>query len=166
MMQVIILIIIVILVVFGITAFVGAPYVPSQKAATRQAFSKLYRLSSTDTVIDLGSGDGVVLRVAREYGAKAIGVELNPIMNFLSRIITPGAKIVMGSYYRYQFPKETTVVYTFADSRDLPKIYRKVEEEAQRLQKRLYLISLAFDMEGVTPIKKHGAYLLYEINPI
>ena len=51
------------LIVFaGFTAFTGAPYVPSKPREVKRAFTKLYKLSAKDVVVDIGSGDGLVLR--------------------------------------------------------------------------------------------------------
>lgn len=163
-MTVLIIIIVIFIILFGATVFFGAPYVPSRAADLDKAFLKLYPISKKDTLIDLGSGGGKVLRAASRRGAKVIGVELNPLLALISKILTPEATIVCKSFYHYSFPPEATVVYTFADSRDIEKIYKKVKKEAKRLGKPLFLISLAFDIPKIKPVKKHGAYYLYKVS--
>ena len=59
-MNIVIPIILILVVLFGFTAFTGAPYVPSLKSEIKKAFTKLYRISSKDFLIDLGAGDGIV----------------------------------------------------------------------------------------------------------
>ena len=156
---------IIFLVVFGLfclAAFTGAPYVPSKKEDLRVAFEELYKLSDKDVLLDLGAGAGAVMKFAKTYGAKTIGVELNPLLAFLAKRRT-GSDVCCKNYYNYQFPKDVTVVYVFGDSRDIKKIYQKVEKEAKRLHKKLYFISLAFPIPNQKPINQKGPYYLYKI---
>lgn len=160
---------IIIFLILAFTAFTGAPYVPSRKPHLEIAFTKLYPLSSADTLIDLGAGDGTVLKAAAKHGASSVGVELNPAIAFIAwlrtRRVKNLTKIICRSYYSYHFPPETTVVYVFGDSRDILKIYTKVVSEAVRLKKPLHFISLAFPVPGQTLIKTAGPYYLYKIQP-
>ena len=72
-MHVFSLIIMGIAVVFGTTVLFGAPYVPSLESEIRKMFKKLYPLSKQDFLIDMGSGDGIVLKVGAEMGAQTLG---------------------------------------------------------------------------------------------
>ena len=58
--------------------YIPTPYVPS----TRVAVDELLRLAgvgSDDLVVDMGSGDGrIVIAAARDYGARGLGVEIDP----------------------------------------------------------------------------------------
>lgn len=66
--------------------FFGAPWVPMPTALAREGL-RLARLQPGETVYDLGSGDGRVLRVAAaEFGAQAVGVEIEPLRASLSRL--------------------------------------------------------------------------------
>lgn len=154
---------------FGFTVFFGAPYVPSRKKEIRRAFKELYPLSPEDTLVDIGSGDGVVLRVAAEYGARAVGYELSPILVLVSRFLcrrNPAITIHLANFWRTEFPAETTVVYTFGDSRDIAKMAGKVEDTATRLNRPLFFISYAIAVPGKTPYKKAEPYYLYLIEPL
>jgi SAM-dependent methyltransferase len=57
---------------------IPTPYLPS----TEIAVDEMLRLAGTgpdDLVVDLGSGDGrVVIAAARDYGARGLGIELDP----------------------------------------------------------------------------------------
>ena len=153
---------------YGSMAFIGAPYVPSKSNDVKKAFKNLYPLGDKDLLIDLGAGDGIVVQLAVQNGARAIGVELNPLMAFIARIRLrkySNAQIICANYYRIKFPKSTTVIYTFGDSRDMDKLYRKVQSEANRLKKPLYFISYAFCIKGIKPTKKSGVYFLYLVEP-
>ena len=161
--MIIYIILIILVLALTFTAFTGAPFVPSRKTDLKVAFEELYPLSERDTLIDLGAGTGTVLKVAEKYKAKTIGVELNPLFAILARIRTK-SKIICQNFYRYDFPEETTVIYLFGDSRDILKMYAKVEKEAKKLKKTLYLISLGFPVPGQKIKKQKGAYYLYQIS--
>lgn len=54
------------------------PYVPSPNAVV-EGMLKLAGVKSTDVVYDLGCGDGrIVITAAKSYGAKGVGVDINP----------------------------------------------------------------------------------------
>lgn len=150
------------------TAFFGAPYVPSKRRELRQAFNTLYPLGAQDTLVDLGSGDGVVLRVARQFGATAVGYELSPPLAWLSKVLARGDKqqvIINKSYWHADFPKQTTVVYAFSDSRDIKKLHSLVERQADKLDRTLVFITYGFKAPHKQPTKTHGAYFLYSVTP-
>lgn len=157
----------IIILALSFTAFFGAPYVPSFKSEIEKAFTKLYKISEKDLLIDLGAGDGIVQKVASKYGAKSIGIELNPLLALVAKFRLrkfKNAKIVTRNFYRFDFPKETTVVYVFGDSRDIEKIKQKIEDESKRLKKELFVISNGFEFKGYKPEKQVGAYHLYKIS--
>ena len=158
----------VVVLILGFTAFFGAPYVPSRRKELKMLFDETYKLNPNDTLVDLGSGDGVVLRVAREYGASAVGYELGPVYYLLSKILARGDKrqsIHMTSYWSADFPKGTTVVYAFSDGRDIAKVGQLVQEQSDRLQKALTLITLGAQLGSYKPAKTFRAYHIYSIAP-
>jgi SAM-dependent methyltransferase len=54
--------------------------------ATVRAMLTLARVSGNDVVYDLGSGDGrIVIAAAQEYGARGVGVEIDPALVAQSR---------------------------------------------------------------------------------
>ena len=123
----------VIILLFCVTALTGAPYVPSHRRDVQRALTQLYSLGPEDCLVDMGSGDGVVLKIARQQGARAFGVELNPLLVLLSRWRLRGdtkAMVVCGNLYRTNFPAGTTVVYTFGDSRDIAQMAAHVQQQA------------------------------------
>lgn len=57
-----------------------APYVPTPPKVVERML-QLAGVQETDTVYDLGSGDGrIVITAAQKFGAKAVGVELDRIL--------------------------------------------------------------------------------------
>lgn len=156
-----------IILVFGLVVFRGAPYVPSRKPQLDKAFTDLYRLGPSDCLVDIGSGDGVVLRAAARRKARAVGYELNPILVMISRWLSrrqKGVKTYWADFWQTNWPDETTVVYVFGESRDIARMAEKVASQSQRLQKPLYLISYGFAVPDRQPLKTLGAYYLYRFD--
>ena len=155
-----------ILLIFLLPGIIGAPYVPSEQKDLEMAFTELYKISKKDFVVDLGAGDGVVLKAATAHGAKALGVEINPILALWTRFSLrklKNAKIKCGDMYTFKLPAETTVVYAYANNFTIPRLYKRVQSEAKRLNKTLYLVSNAFDFKDIKAKKHIAPYYLYEI---
>ena len=151
---------------FEFTGLLGAPYVPSSNKDIKTAFTELYTLSGKDLLVDLGSGDGKVLRLAEKNGAKVVGVEINPVLALFSKIKYSGYKnihVYCGDMYKYKLPKETTVVYVYGNTRVVKRLYSRLMDESKRLGKKLYFITNAFDCKNVAPVKQIAPYYLYEI---
>lgn len=157
------------IVALGFVVFFGAPYVPSRRRDIRLAFRDLYPLTKHDVLVDLGSGDGVVLREAARLGAKAVGFELNPIFLFISRMLSGGDEriaIHMGNMWKVRLPQETTVVYAFVVSRDIGKLKHLLQQEANRLKRPVKLICYGIHLSGKTPARQVGAHFLYDFLPL
>ena len=153
----------------GFVAFTGAPYVPSKRSDIARAFTELYKLKPSDLVVDIGSGDGVVLREVSRRGAHAIGYEIHPLLVGISRWLSRNDDRVMvelANFWRVEIPANTTVVYTFGDSRDIMKMHDKVQSEATRIGHDLAFITYGFDVPGIAPAKTVGAHHLYRIQPL
>lgn len=162
-------IIAVVIVGIGFVAFTGAPYVPSKRRDIERAFTELYALGDKDILVDIGSGDGVVLRVASSKGAHAIGYELHPLLVWLSKFLSrndENVMVVLANFWNVEMPANTTVVYTFGDARDIQKMYDKVMREAVRIDHSLKFISYGFEVPGISPEKTVGAHHLYTVHPL
>ena len=157
-----------VLLLFLLPGIIGAPYVPSEQKDLEMAFTKLYKVSKKDLVVDLGAGDGIVLKAAAAHGARAIGVEINPVLAIWTKIKLrklKTAKIKCGDMYTFELPPETTVVYAYANNFTIPRLYKRVQSEAKRLNKTLYLISNAFDQKDTKAEKHLAPYYLYKLKP-
>jgi predicted RNA methylase len=162
-------IIAVVIVGIGFVVFKGAPYVPSKRRDIERAFTELYALGDKDILVDIGSGDGVVLRVASSKGAHAIGYELHPLLVWLSKFLSrndENVMVVLANFWNVEMPANTTVVYTFGDARDIQKMYDKVAHEATRIDHSLKFISYGFEVPGISPEKTVGAHHLYMVHPL
>lgn len=161
--------IIILVMLFGATILFGAPYVPSHRRDVERAFTELYKLTAKDVVIDVGSGDGIVLRQAAQKGARAVGYELNPVLVIISWLICRSygdrVSVKMRDYRLAEFPDDTTVIYAFSTSRHIESLIDHVQSEANRLSRALHLISYGFESQNRTKQKTIGAHSLYEIKP-
>ena len=160
-------IVLAIVFIFALTALTGAPYVPSLVKELKSAFTKLYKIGPKDLIVDLGSGDGVVLKVASDMGAKGFGVEINPFLVLLTKWRfrkNKDVKIKMGNLFKVDFPAETTVVYLFGDARDIKGMMNVIKTQAKRLKRDLFVISNGFELPGQKPVKNYRTYFLYKIS--
>lgn len=58
--------------------YILAPFVPSPESVVEQML-QLTEVTDRDTLYDLGCGDGrIVITAAREYGARGVGVDIEP----------------------------------------------------------------------------------------
>jgi tRNA A58 N-methylase Trm61 len=69
-------------------------YVPTSNGVA-EAMLKLAGVTAADTVYDLGSGDGrIVIAAAKKFGARGVGVELDPELVKTARKNAQGAGVV------------------------------------------------------------------------
>jgi len=67
------------------TTIIGAPWIPTSMDVVKRMI-ELADIQEEDVVIDLGSGDGrIIMAAAKEYKAKAIGIEADPLRLLWSR---------------------------------------------------------------------------------
>jgi hypothetical protein len=164
----IIFILICIFVFFGLVVFLGAPYVPSHRKDVKRAF-EYFAINSSDLLVDVGSGDGIILRIASRYGAKAVGFEINPILVGISRLLSlhdPRVKVVLQNLWFAKLPNETTIVYAFAVNRDEGKLIALMQREANRLNKPLKLLCYASPFKRIVAVDTFEAYHLYIFQPL
>jgi len=147
---------------FGLIVLRGAPYVPSHRRQLERAFTELYKLTDKDTLVDLGSGDGIVLRAAARHGAAVIGYELNPFLVLYSWLHRgKKQKVYLQDFLLLQhLPPEVTVVYIFATGSSIESIGRKMQQWSAA--QPLHLISYGFELPGRQPLRSVGAMHLYE----
>ena len=160
--------IICIFVFFGLVVFFGAPYVPSHRKDVKRAF-EYFGITSSDLLVDAGSGDGVILRIASSYGASAVGYEINPILVGISRLLSlhnPRVKVVLQNLWLAKLPDDTTIVYAFAVNRDEKKLIALMQREANRLQKPLKLLCYASPFKRMAAVDTFEAYHLYIFQPL
>lgn len=143
-----------------------SPWWKTYKKAGRTAI-KLARISSRDKVYELGSGDGeFLLLVAKETGAKSVGIEIDPLRDFIARIRVKlagqSSKITLKrkSFYVENL-SSATVVYVYLIPRVLGKILPKLKKE---LKKGTRIVSYRYTMDlKLVRENKNEKLYLYKI---
>ena len=144
----------VILLLF-VVVFIGAPYLPTLRSDARRIM-KLYPWSKKDVLVDIGSGDGLILRL------------LSPRINrawFLSRRYK-NIDIICKNFWNEKIPEETTVVYGFLAERYMKKCQNLLQTHVNRTKKPIHFISYSFKLPDQHPIKQDGPMILYKITPL
>ncbi len=142
---------------FLAVTFRGAPYVPTHRKWVKRAIE----LASKDgLLVDLGSGDGIVLKTAAKSGRRVLGIELNPILVAVSwlrlRNYRKLARVQMGDYWLMHLPDDTTTVFVFLAGPYMKKLDVYLEREVIRLGHELTLISYGFSLPGVPVVRADG----------
>lgn len=158
------------IILFGAVVFRGAPYVPTLGHTIKEAFDLLRpHLHKGDTVLDLGSGDGSVLLQAVRHGYKAVGYELNPLLNFIAWVRCwrrhVHVAIHLHDFWIAHWPPETKAVFVFLAGPYMNKLRRKLDAEMAKRTEPLFVVSNGFAIPGVLPKKISGGLYLYELKP-
>lgn len=158
-----------IVLLFGFVVFRGAPYVPTQRKYLAAAFSKLYQLQPDDVLVDVGSGDGRVMRLTAPQVKRAIGYELNPALVFISKLLSRKQRNVethLADFWLAKLPDDVTVVYAFSVSRDIKKLTEKLNREATRTGHDIKVITYGAGIDVIKPDKVYQAFKLYTVHPL
>ena len=158
-----------ILVLVGISVFFGAPYVPSLRRDIKSLFDEFTPVAKGDVVLDIGSGDGIVLREVSRRGANAVGYEIHPLFVGISKLLSLGDRRVLVRWvnaWTAPFPDDVTLIYAFAVGRDGAKLSKKVQREANRLGRPLTIVCYGNPLPGRTPARSFEAYHLYSFEPL
>jgi SAM-dependent methyltransferase len=109
-------------------------------------------VTSSDFVVDLGSGDGRNVIAAAKRGARALGVEYNPEMVALSRRMATEqgvggrARFVEGDMFEAEF-SEATVLALFL----LPDNMRRLRPKFLNLKPGTRIVANTFGIDGWEP---------------
>jgi len=127
-MEFIIIVTVVIILLFaGVVAF-GAPYLPTLSRRVDDAID-LLDLKPGQTMIELGCGDGRLLKAAAKKNITGIGYELNPILVLYAKLSTwkyrKIVKIYWGNYWNKQWP-EADGMYVFLLQPYMSKLHKKL----------------------------------------
>jgi len=117
-----------------VPAFYGLPPVPTKPERIRKAL-KLVDFQPDEILYDLGAGDGRVLLIAaREFGAKAVGIEVGPIQCALIwlRAVTSGfgdrIQIQWKNFLKADL-RDADVVYVYATSKEVTRLASYLEKQ-------------------------------------
>src|SRR5437868_2168355 len=127
------------------------PWVPTPPALV-EAMLDLANVTSNDTVIDLGSGDGRIVIAAAKRGARAVGVEYDARLVAVSRRnalragVRKDATFVEGDLYTADV-SHASVVTLFL----LPENLRTLEPTLSRLAPGTRIVTNRFGIDGWQP---------------
>jgi len=112
----------------------GAPYVATPRQTVRQML-ELAEVGSQDVVYDLGSGDGRVLWIAaQEFGARAVGVEIDPFRYAWTRLLIQfkrlhqQVQVIRADFFKVDL-SSATVVTTYLLRDTNRKLMKKLAHE-------------------------------------
>lgn len=146
---------------FALVVFVGPPYLPTFRKQIITALD-LLDLKEGETLLELGSGDGRVMRMAAERGLKVVGIEINPLLVVVSYFVTwryrSQVRIIWGNYWGKPWPRADGI-FTFM----LPRYMSKLDERIEKWRpKRVRLATFAFAISSREPSKQRDGVLLYQ----
>ncbi len=138
------------------SSLMGAPYVPTKQKEleTILAYAKL---KPNQLFIELGSGDGRVVRTAvKQYGVKGVGIDVNPVLNLWATIKAKRQKISNVSFiskniFSYDY-RDAQILYLFLMPELLLKLLPKLKAE---LSKKTLIISHGFPLIDWKPYLTH-----------
>ncbi len=163
-MQWVLLAVLILIFCFGFVVFFGAPYLPTLNPQARVAI-ELINLKPGDTMLELGCGDGKILALIAKSGVYAVGYELNPILVVIARLRTwryrKYARVIWGDFWRKQWP-DADGIFVFILQKHMEKLNKKIIQWHDGKSKRLKLVSFAFKVPDMEPVKYSKGVYLYE----
>lgn len=155
----------VVLLTFAYGSLRGAPWVPTKKRDVER-FLKLSQLKPGQKMVDLGCGDGRLLCVAAQEGAKAQGFEVSLLPYFLANLrrLFHKDKSRIKISYRDVWQcnlSDADLVYVFLMPKIYPRLKQKFENE---LKPSARVIAYVWPIQGWEPVtidSKKGCPNLY-----
>ena len=164
-----ILVFLIILLWVLVPALYGLPPVPTKPERIHKAL-QLANLQPNEVLYDLGAGDGRVLLIAaREFGAKAVGVEVGPIQCVLIwlRVVVSGLgnqiQVRWANFYKADL-HHADVVFVYATSKEIIKLAPHLETQ---LKQGARVISISADFPEWEPqeFDDRNLIFVYEMPP-
>ncbi|MBD3270475.1 hypothetical protein GF376_03030 [Candidatus Peregrinibacteria bacterium] len=123
----------------------GAPFVPTPMDRVRKMI-KLSKIKQGDRVYDIGCGDGrIVYIAANEYGAKATGFELSPLVYIyalIRKFIWKSKAEIKFANFKMKNISDADVVFCYL----LPECIDKIQNDLTKMLKPgTKIVSYAFE---------------------
>jgi len=131
-----------------------APWVPSPKEYLRQILG-IADIKPGERFYDLGSGDGrAVICAAKDFGARATGIELSLPLFFSSTIkclFSPGkTNIILGNLFKRDF-SDADVIYVYGTPQAMEnRLREKIEKECKPGTR---IVTFVFEFISWKPVK-------------
>ena len=152
-----------------IPALYGLPPVSTKPERILKAL-KLANLRPDETLYDLGAGDGrVLLLAAREFGAKAVGIEVGPVQCALIWLRATASgfgsqiRVKWENFYKAEL-HEADVVFVYATSTEVRKLAPHLEQQMKQ-GARLVSISADFPEWEPSAFDDRDLIFIYEMPP-
>jgi hypothetical protein len=144
---------------FSFVIFFGAPYLPTRRKEALIALD-LLNLKKGQTLYELGCGDGRVLVQAAKRNLKVVGYEINPILAFVSWLVTlryrRQVKVIWGNFWAADLNQADGVFVFLID-----KYMKRLDRKLASYKKPIKLVSYAFQIPKKKFTKEKGGLLLY-----
>jgi 16S rRNA A1518/A1519 N6-dimethyltransferase RsmA/KsgA/DIM1 with predicted DNA glycosylase/AP lyase activity len=154
-----------VVIIFSFVIAFGAPFLPTLSKRVDDAVA-LLELKKGDTLLELGSGDGRLLKAVAKKGIYAVGYELNPLLVLYSKIYTfryrKYISIRWGNYWKGKWPKDVDAIYVFLLNPYMSKLHKKVVQYADK--KTITVVSFAFQIVEKEPTKEINSMYQYRYN--
>lgn len=159
------------LIILGIYIIIAllfqVPFYPSKIKTLNNHSKEIEELIKHKHCIDLGSGDGSVVRWFSKHGAKTSqGIEYNPFLTLYSKflnILNPkrsSVRFINRNFFKQNYNK-TEVVYMYL----FPEIMEKLLPLLQKqLPSNALIISNVFKFKSIEPIQSFGKFRVYKAN--
>ena len=146
--------------------FLAAPFVPTSRKTVKKMI-EMAELDKKDIVYDLGSGDGrLVIAAARKRVKKAVGFEINPLLNIYARIKSKILRLknttfLTKSIWSADLSKcNKLFVYLLPNS--MTKLEAKILEE---MKDGSYIVSHSFKFPNLEPVNEYeGKIRVYKVD--
>ena len=148
--------------------FFGAPWHPLLPGTIRRIL-RFADIRPGETVCDLGCGEGRVLIVsAKEFSARAIGVEIDPLKVVMARLlarmngVSDRVQIVRGNMFDFD-PGSADVLYLYLTHQAVDKLFPEI---LKKLKPSVRIVSYRFCLRGMTPekVSEDKTLFLYQLD--
>jgi ribosomal protein L11 methylase PrmA len=147
--------------------FFGAPWHPLMPGTIRKIL-QFAEVRPGETVCDLGCGEGrVLIAAAKEFSARAIGVEIDPLKIVLARLLRKingvgdRVNIVRGNLFDFD-PGSADVLYLYLTHQAMDKLFPEI---LKKLKPSVRIVSYRFCLRGMTPekVSEDKTLFLYQL---
>lgn len=152
-----------------VPALYGVPSVSTRAERIRKAL-RMAGLQPGETLFDLGCGNGRVLVIAaREFGARAVGIEVGPVQCLVSWLnarlngVGSRVRVMRADFYRADL-RAADVVFVYLTAAHISRLQARLEEQ---LRSGARVAAVSADFRGWQPsaFDSQDLIFVYRIPP-
>jgi 16S rRNA A1518/A1519 N6-dimethyltransferase RsmA/KsgA/DIM1 with predicted DNA glycosylase/AP lyase activity len=163
-LEIVFLLVAITVFLFAVVVAFGAPFLPTLSKSVDEAI-ELLDLKPGQTLLELGSGDGRLLRAAAKKGIYSVGYELNPLLVVYSKLVNIKYRkfisVKWSNYWNSQWP-EADAMYVFLLNPYMSKLHKKVVQYSNG--RAFTVVSFVFQIPEKNPKKEINSMFRYEYN--